>query len=40
MPDKRYAGRCGGTIMLMVGEDRALKAYGIKGQSITLDIVH
>ena len=40
LPDPKYAGTCGGTVMLLVGEDRALKAVGIKGQSIALDIVH
>ena len=40
-PDERYAGEvCGGTIMVMVGEDNALSAYGIPGQRIAVDIVH
>ena len=41
IPDEKYAGEvCGGTIMVMVGEDNALSAYGIPGQRITVDIVH
>ena len=41
LPDKRHAGeRCGGTIMIMVGEDNARSAYGIPGQRIAVDIVH
>ena len=41
IPDEKYAGEvCGGTIMLMVGEDNALVAYGIQGQRIAVDIVH
>ena len=41
IPDEKYAGEvCGGTIMLMVGEDNALLAYGIQGQRIAVDIVH
>ncbi|TBU61896.1 hypothetical protein BD310DRAFT_812392 [Dichomitus squalens] len=41
MPDERHAGkRCGGTIMVIVGEDNALLAYGIRGQRIAVDIVH
>ena len=41
IPDEKYAGEvCGGTIMLMVGEDNALLAYGIQGQRIAVDIMH
>ena len=41
IPDEKHAGEvCGGTIMLMVGEDNALLAYGIQGQRIAVDIVH
>ncbi len=40
IPDEKFAGKCGGTIMLMVGEDNARLAYGIRGQSIAVDIVH
>ena len=41
IPDEKYAGEvCGGTIMLMVGEDNALLAHGIHGQRIAVDIVH
>ncbi|KAI1794872.1 hypothetical protein LXA43DRAFT_970963 [Ganoderma leucocontextum] len=41
IPDEKYAGEvCGGTIMLMVGEDNARLAYGIQGQRIAVDIVH
>ena len=39
-PDVHFKGKCGGTVMLLVGEDNAMDAYGIKGQSIALDIVH
>ena len=41
VPDEQYAGeRCGGTVMLIIGEDNARQAYGIRGQHIAVYIVH
>ncbi|KAI0769846.1 hypothetical protein C8Q74DRAFT_1271530 [Fomes fomentarius] len=40
VPDEKYAGPCGGTIMVVVGNDDGLKAYGTKGQWVAVDIVH
>ncbi|KAI0755284.1 hypothetical protein C8Q80DRAFT_423281 [Daedaleopsis nitida] len=40
VPDAAFAGPCGGTVMLIVGDDDALKAYGTNGQWIAVDIVH
>lgn len=40
VPDEKYAGPCGGTVMVVVGNDDCLKAYGTKGQWVAVDIVH
>ena len=40
VPDPQYVGPCGGTVMIVVGDDDALLAYGTKGQWIAVDIVH
>lgn len=37
---EKRASPCGGTIGLHVGDDFALEAYGIKGQSIRLEVNH
>ncbi|KAI0700038.1 hypothetical protein C8T65DRAFT_831710 [Cerioporus squamosus] len=40
-PDAQYVGPCGGTVMILVGRDDALRPYHrIDGQRIAVDIVH